>query len=469
MRFVGRDRELAILAQAKEAKRSTLTVVHGRRRVGKTTLAERAFADMRFFKFEGLEAGSEARQKEHFVSQLYRYSGLDEHRVASTRSWTDLLILLSRFIGDTPCAVLFDEFQWMAAERATLVSELKYVWDNYFLKHNRCCLVLCGSVSSFVVKKVLRSRALYGRVDHEIDLKPFDLPTTIREFFGLADGRQILDYYLAAGGVPRYLELCDPARSARQNLTRYFFNRAGYLFQDLERLFVSHFGKVAHYRNIVDFLARRPNATKPEIERHCGLSSGGRVAELIQELVLADFIESYPSVHNPESHYLTRYRIKDPYLRFYFRFVAPVARRIKQQPDEVPIQQIVSEQRYRVWRGLAFEQCIREHSDLVARHLGFSAVRYDVGAFFKKQDQKSGFQVDLLFTRADDVVTLCEVKYAEAVGREVIAQVDQKAARIVEELKPYAVHKVLITVFPPAPAIVKSGCFDDILTFESLF
>ena len=64
---------------------------------------------------------------------------------------------------------------------------------------------------------------------------------------------------------------------------------------------------------------------------------------------------------------------------------------------------------------------------------------------------------------------VCEVKYAEAMGREVIAQVDQKAARIVEELKPYAVHKVLITVFPPAPAIVRSGCFDDILTFESLF
>ena len=56
--------------------------------------------------------------------------------------------------------------------RATLVSEFKYFWDNHFKRHPPVVLVLCGSISSFIVKQVIRSNALYGRIDLELDLPP---------------------------------------------------------------------------------------------------------------------------------------------------------------------------------------------------------------------------------------------------------------------------------------------------------
>ena len=75
--------------------------------------------------FEGLEATGSAEQRRHFRNTLYRQSRVEAHRVATTRDWTDLPILLAEYVGTEPCVVFIDEFQWMAAGRNELVGKLK--------------------------------------------------------------------------------------------------------------------------------------------------------------------------------------------------------------------------------------------------------------------------------------------------------------------------------------------------------
>ena len=88
----------------------------------------------------------------------------------------------------------------MASERGELVSTLKFVWDNYFSTKNRIHLILCGSVSSFIVKKVIQSKALFGRIDLQINLGPLSLGEVRRGFFPSWSRDEVLKIYLALGG-----------------------------------------------------------------------------------------------------------------------------------------------------------------------------------------------------------------------------------------------------------------------------
>lgn len=467
--FIGRARELQLLRSFLESpSRSRLTAIYGRRRIGKTRLVEEACAGARLLMFEGLEGASSAEQRKHFRNTLYRHTKQEAHRVASASDWTDLLILLFQYAGTEPCVIFLDELQWLAAERTELVSKLKHVWDSFVSDEARIHLILCGSVSSFLVKKVIRSRALYGRIDQIIDLGPLEFPAVRAGFVEGRSVREALELYLIFGGVPKYLELYDQRLSVRLNLAELCFKPGAFFLAELDRLFVSHFGKVSHYRSIVELIAARGFASRAEIAGKLKLQSGGRLSEMLENLCLAGFLEAYSPVHQPSSTYLQRYRIADPYLRFHYRFIRPQQKRIERSREGLPLSQALPDKRYEVFLGLAFEHFCHQHASLIARKLGFSAVSYSHGSWFRKGDLATGAQVDLLFKRADKVITLCEVKHRERVGLEVIAEVERKVAALSAFFRNHTVEKVLISALPPAATLVNEGYFARILTADDL-
>lgn len=464
--FVGRKAQLETLRSAiGHPSHACITAIYGRRRIGKTRLVFEAYPDIQILHFEGLEGVGSADQKKHFIKTLWRHSGLSAHRLVSAVDWEDLLILLAEYVAGKRCVIFFDEFQWMAAGRNELVSKLKYVWDNWFKVADSVHLILCGSISSFLVHKVIRSKALYGRIDHIIELGPLAFGEARAGFFSKRSLREALEYYLVMGGVPKYLELYDPSRSVRLNLAEKAFRPNAYFLHEFERLFTSHFGEVAHYRHLVAYLARRGFASREALAAHVGLKPGGRLSTLLENLCLAGFVERYTSVHSPGSTRLMRYRLTDPYLWFYFRFIRPVSPRIQQSRDGLPLHLGLPDKRYDVFLGHAFERFCIQHASVIAHRLGFGAIAYDFGAWFVRSDLASDAQIDLLFKRADHVITLCEVKHRKRVGREVISEVEKK----VEALRAKSddsIEKVLISAFPPARELYDEGYFSRILTAE---
>ena len=474
MDFLGRDDELANLREwAETTDTSHLTVIYGRRRIGKTRLVEEAFKAVPFLKFEGLEGQTTVVQQRHFLKRLSELSGRPEYQLVHTGNWRDILTILSGYLadrwGDRPVAILFDEFPWMAAGRTKLVSELKYVWDNHFMKRNRVHLVLCGSVCSFLVKQVVRSTALYGRIHRQIDLGPLTLPE-IRDVFRPARSlREVVELYMAVGGVPQYLQMVDPVQSVRANLEKLCFARSGYLVEEFDRLFASHFGGNRYYRQILLHLARRSFASRDDLQRVCKLVSGGRITDYLMDLETAGFIERYAPVHKPGSTKINRYRIADPYLVFYFRFIAPALRKIRQSRGRPAFSKFVPENKYDVWRGHAFEYLCYRHSHLVAEKLGFGAVNFDSGPWFTRGGVAEGAQIDLVFFRADRVITLCEIKFQDSpIGKAVIDEVERKRA-IFPNPKRQTIEKVLITASPATDDLRRERYFNRILSLEDLF
>ena len=472
MKFIGREREKKLLRKWEtRLPRGQLSVIYGRRRVGKTRLVLESFKESRILRFEGLEAQKTAAQQRHFLAQLAALTGRSEFNAVKTTGWSDLLNYLVEYVKSqtardgAPVVVFFDEFQWMCAERSDLVSRLKFVWDVH-LASLPVHLILCGSVSSFLVRKVVCSKALYGRIHLEINLQALEI-REVAQFLPGRSLREIFELYMVLGGVPQYLEMVDPKRSTMLNLQDLCFSAHGFLVGEYERLLVSHFGKVPQFQTILETLGRRSIASRNELSKACGLAPGGSFSQYLDELNLAGFVERYVPLGRSQDSKIVRYRLSDAYLLFYFRFIRPAFRQIHSTQD-LPLARFLPEKKLAPWRGLAFERICRTHVQRIADRLGFGAVRYDAGSWFQRAGSNPGAQIDLMFVRADQVITLCEVKYRDArITRKVIKEVEAKIATYPNPKK-RTIEPVLITASGVTEDLSDSGFFTRVLTLEDL-
>ena len=462
MQFVGREPELKALRTW--PKTSKLTAIYGRRRIGKSRLVAEAADGSRFLKFEGLEAQSSANQRRHFRDTLARYSKLQTHSSLSAVSWEDLLICLSEYLGKTPTIVLFDEFQWMASERGELVSTLKFVWDNYFSQKNKIHLILCGSVSSFIVKKVIQSKALFGRIDLQINLGPLSLGEVRRGFFPSWSRDEVLKIYLALGGVPKYLELCDTGKSFEQNILDLFFSPLSPLISELDSLFVSHFGKNKDYSKVIAYMAGRKYASRKHISAHLDQDSGGGVSTILADLEMAGFIAECRYIKGFKRTKSIHYRICDPFLRFFFKFVHSRVRKIKALRAPMNVLEALPTQSFHVWQGFAFEGVCHGHADSIARALGFGAVDYEYGSVASGKLQP---ELDLVYSRKDGVMTICEIKSGKSVDLSVIKQVRDQIESLQGATKK-TINAALIATGKVDSRVQDSRLFIAILGLDSL-
>ena len=234
-----------------------------------------------------------------------------------------------------PACIVLDEFQWLANYRREMVSDLKLVWEQYLSKVPGVKLILCGSIASFMTTKVVRSSALYGRTDLEIHLKEFQLGEAQQLLSGLGLD-EVVEACLYFGGVPKYLELVRDHPSVRAAVDVLAFRENGYFLEEYDRIFTSHFGRNPDFRKIVEALAASPQGLfRQELARQAGVAAGGLLSEHLADLEAAGFVSSVVPFDKDAKSRLIKYYLSDPYLRFYFAFIRPNLRKIRQgvQPD----------------------------------------------------------------------------------------------------------------------------------------
>ncbi len=131
------------------------------------------------------------------------------------------------------------------------------------------------------------------------------------------------------------------------------------------------------------------------------------------DLELCGFIKRYTPFDKKATSLLARYEISDPYLQFYHRLIEPKLNDIQQGRYQNNPSKAFNIRQLQQWLGYSLERYCRNHAHIIARHLGFSDVDYQSGAFFSRASSKvdRGFQIDLMYKRADKVITLCEIKH----------------------------------------------------------
>jgi len=321
--FIGRKDELTQLRNAFAAERSNISVVYGRRRIGKSSLIAQAARGYHFFSFEGLENQPISAQKKIFLEQLKAYGVVVDS--PKTPSWFEILSSLAKLIDPQEITVIsLDELQWLANYRSELISNIKLVWDRVLSKHNNLKLVLCGSIASFMVKKVIRSRALYGRSDLSLNVQPFKLAET-KEMLPGKSLEEIVLAQLLVGGIPKYLDLLNDKSSVTLALAFHCQGMNAYFVNEYEKIFVSHFGNNTHYERIVRYLsARAYGASRKEICQALTLPNSGQLTELLENLEYAGVIRSFVPFNKKANSGLKRFRLMDHFIRFYLTFLEPL-------------------------------------------------------------------------------------------------------------------------------------------------
>ena len=472
--FFGREQQLGQLADLLKRPVASLVTCRGRRRIGKSTLIEE-FArrnGVRLLKLEGLsprEAGSNAKQLAAFSRQLAEQTRVTPKPVST---WYDAFSRLDDAIEDNErCVVFLDEISWMGKYDPDFPGELKYAWDNRFRKHDSLVMVVCGSVSTWITKNILRSKGFVGRPS--LNLTVGELPLSdCRLFWGRKADRvsamEMFDLLSVTGGVPKYLELIDPRLSAAENVRNLCFTPGGLLTEEFADIFSDVFeGKDTVKRRILDALGSHPMGSK-EIAETLGIGNNGHLSEELEALEIAGFIAKDGGL-NPLTGgklKLVRYRIADNYTRFYLKYIEPQADLIRKG-----LFRLSSLEQLSGWKtvmGLQFECLMLNNISAILAGLGMGNSLLLSAAPYRRNahSRGEGCQIDLLLqTRRG--VWVVEFKRREEIGTDVIDEVEEKVRRLGIR-RGISVRTALVHCGRLSPAVEAEGYFDAILDAERL-
>lgn len=466
-KLYGREYELKLLKNAYESSKAELAVVYGRRRVGKSYLIKQFAADKKHLLFEGIEGEPTIGQIENFQLQLKRQIKNPLLQKAKFETWNEIFDFLTSYFSEQAAneklILIFDEFQWMAAQQSKLVALLKFYWDNHW-KSKNIYFILCGSIASFMVKKVIYSKALYGRITQQLQVKKL-LPSGIKKFFKKKRSTdEILKYTLILGGVPKYLEDIDLNRSFEQNIQTLFFDPNALYLDEFEKIFNVHFKEPRTYLKIIKSMDKK-TLSLDEIAKLLNSKSSGGLKTYLDNLELAEFIRSTTSYESSTSKY-PRYKVSDEFSWFFIKYILPNARIIHAGGGNSLFKSKIIHQ-WEPWFGFAFENFCINNAILIAQLADFADKVESFGPFFRKSEP--GVQVDLIFKRTDNVITICEMKYRnKKITADVISEVNQKINKL-KIPKGYTIEKILIAPNGASHELIQSCFFNKIITLSDFF
>ncbi len=465
--FVGRKQEIADLHTMATHPKPSIAVVYGRRRIGKTALITKTLDEQTYISIEGTEHLSDREQKKRFCIQVEENIGISIKHVPTT--WYELFQLITPSLQKNPQVVVFDEFQWLANYRKDIVGDLKLVWDRHWSKISGVNLILCGSIASFMKDKVIKSNALYGRVETVIHLQALKLRET-QHLLGCGI-EEATTAYLLTGGIPQYLALLTRYNSVHLAMDALAFQKNGYFTNEYHRIFSSHFGRNPELEKIVRFLGRHGyGVRRAKLAATKNISDGGRLTQHLDNLEAAGFITKVLPFNAKAKSTLLRYELTDAYLRFYFDFIEPNENLINSNSSSTLFStRIAKSPTYRAWLGRSFEYLCRYHAEEIAESLGFAAVDYTHGPFFKRSNKATeGVQLDLVFSRADNVLVVCEMKYRQRpIGKEVIQELTRKELVLQKIFPTKTIQPALISAFGATSGVIDTLGEKQVVTLKN--
>ena len=418
--MIGRVKEQKILKNLLDTNESEFAVMYGRRRIGKTFLINETFGNCYAFHHAGLREGNTRKQLDAFRMALRRQGYFECPRL---HGWLEAFFELENFLErseESRKVVFLDEMPWMDTPKSGFLTALESFWNGWACLRKDIVLIACGSATSWMVKNIIRkSGGLYNRVRTRIKLQPFTLHECLeyadRELHLGYSKRDIVECYMALGGVAYYWSLLEKGKSVAQNMDALFFSDQTGLKGEYDELYKSIFRHPGLYWKIVEALGgRRDGLTRDELLDKLGGTSNGSFSRCLSDLEECGFIRRFvPSVDGRNGGV---YQLVDNFTLFYRRFALG---RDNRSGDYW--QSGVSEGVKNEWRGFAFEMTCLHHVAQIKSALGIAGVHADAYSWRGTSGDGNSAQIDLLLDRRDGIVNVCEMKYGHrpyVIGRD---------------------------------------------------
>ena len=472
--FVGRDYQLKLLSSVWDKESSSLVVVSGRRRIGKSTLIER-FAEKsrcRFIEIEGLPPDANMTNERQLANFCERIGKSAQIEAPQAKNWAEAFDFLDKVItGKSKVIVFLDEISWMGGYDDGFAGLLKNAWDMQFSKHKRLVLVLAGSVSAWIQKNILNAKGFVGRVS--IDLNLTELPlSACCSFWGRRTAhvsmREMVDILSVTGGIPKYLQEINPRLSADENIRRMCFLPEGYLFKDFDSIFSDVFGEgIAAKRRILNILADGP-ASVSELAKAMSIEPNGHITNDLNDLTVAGFVAAGAGL-NPVTNAKVRevrYRLCDNYTRFYLKFIQPRREAIRQG-----LYRFADLESLPGWNsilGLQFENLVVNNLASLCRELGLGRKLVTSAAPYARRKSAAcpGLQIDLLIQTPKSVYVI-EIKRCNRIETSIEKEIEKKVSLLgIGSGK--SIRTALVYDGKLSPEVEENGFIDFLIPFNRL-
>jgi Predicted ATPase (AAA+ superfamily) len=451
-KIIGRAAEIQRLTEYIKSDKAELLIVYGRRRVGKTFLIKQFFKEKFTFYMSGAENANRKEQLFNFSTAMQKYSDKDYPKVDN---WQKAFVQLENYLGTVKTkgrkVVFIDEIPWLDNQKSGFLSAFEYFWNTYASSNKEIFLVVCGSATSWLTKKILKDKGgLHGRVTRQIHLQPFTLKETER-FLKSKQIKlprlQILECYMILGGIPYYLEQLEKQFSLEQNIDNLFFKKDGILRDEYYKIFHSLFNSPEKYMTIIDVLSKkRKGMLREEIVKLSKIPDGGGLTDILEDLEQCGFITINNNFSTPKSNKL--FQLTDFYSLFYTHFVKG-----KDITDINFWSNAINTPVRNSWAGYSFEILCISHIEQIRRKLGIGGVITYTFSWLNKnnEDDKNSdnVQIDLILDRADNVINICEMKFSRKeylITKDYDQKMQNKVWTFAEESKTEkAIHLTMIT------------------------
>ncbi len=474
--IIGREQEIKELMALYQTGKPVFVVVYGRRRVGKTFLVRELFSDRFSFYHTGLspyELSGEKlleQQLSNFNNSLIRYGSTIKNLPKNWFEAFDALInLLEKQDKSKRQVVFIDELPWLDTPRSGFITALEHFWNGWGAGRENLMLIACGSATSWISDKLLNNKGgLYDRTTDEIKLSPF----TLGECESYYKANDIvmskidqIQCYMATGGIPYYISMLQRGKSLAQNIDRLFFEPNAKLSLEFERLYSSLFTNAEDCKKIVRLLAKkRQGYTRKEILEAMKLPSGGGLSATLKALEVSDFITSYVKYGYPKRE--VYYRLTDFYTKFYLSFIDG-----KKTNNPRFWQDNLLTPALTAWRGFTFETLCFCHLPQIKQALGISGVQTEACPW-QSRKEKDGAQIDMVISRADHIINICEMKFCDddfSINNAYDKILRNKLSTFMEETKcKSSLHLTLVTTYG-LKFNEYSGRVQSVITMEDLF
>lgn len=320
MKFYNRTSEIATLQSLEQASIETaqMTMMVGRRRVGKTTLLKNAFNATPFLYFF-VAKKNEILLCEEFSQEITEKLGIPIGKYSSFSELFKAVMQLSQRINFT---LVIDEFQEFRTVNSSIFSDMQNIWDS--MKDNsKINLILCGSIYSMMKRIFENSKEpLFGRATARMIIKEFDIKTIkeiLSDYHPNYTNEDLLAFYMITGGVAKYVEqLINKKAFTKEKILDELFSEGSFFLDEGRDVLIDEFGKdYGNYFSILSLIASS-KTDRGQIEGTLKMDVGGYLSRLEKEFNIIKRNRPFGAKEGSRSN---KYKIEDCFLNFWFRFI----------------------------------------------------------------------------------------------------------------------------------------------------
>ena len=441
MKFYNREDELELLKtiENKASQRSQMTLVYGRRRVGKTRLLLTHF-DQRKFLYLFVAKKSDSLLARDFMEEINRKFKIDVF--GTPENSLDILKIIFQLGKKEQLNVVFDEFQNYKYVNPAIFSEIQKRWD-LERENTRVNLIFSGSSVSLIKRIFMgKEEPLFGRLDYRLQLLPFKLKVLqqILRDYQLYTQDNLVDLYIFSGGVPRYIDLFleSGAKTFMDFIQGFLFGNSP-LIEEGRFSLIEEFGKKYNiYFTILQLISEGKTRRSEIMSSLKDVKEIGGHLNILEDKNLKLITKNRP--FNQKSNKNIRYVIDDPFYQFWFRFIYRNISAVEAAHFDY-LKQMISRD-WPIYKGVMFENFIREA-------LGESLLFNRIGSYWDRTGLK---EIDIVAVNDDRkylVLGECKLNKDKT-------SINQLMAKSVELVKEFDSYQKIYKIFYP-------GMVDEIL------